>query len=272
MIFSAETLANHAYVFTGQGLVSKSVNSDPIAFVAGDTIHIDVDMETNSLGSMTFNLTQPFTATITDGYRGKHTFTAAEYTSLSGNCVVTFVFNDAVQIPTSYVTIYMTRASASQTLPTWFGEGGTNLSGYLGEDIYVHNDSSQDRCYLYNDQKTSAVKVVANQPPIATKVFDSLEYKANVKYDVTDIDIEANKTYPYGMVSKIPEAKFTLREGIYYAGFLRNQKTNQSTVSDIDLLRGEELRGAAMEVTMVSDDITEANLFSVVVNSSKSRS
>ena len=116
------------------------------------------------------------------------------------------------------------------------------------------------------------VKVTANQPPNVKKVFDSMEIKSNKPWDVTAVEADANSTYPYGMISKIPENKFKLREGVYTAEFLRNQKTNQSTSTILDLLKGEEIRSDVVEITLENDDTTEVNLFSVAVNSSKSRS
>jgi hypothetical protein len=250
-------------------MTDEYVNSGAIPVTVGQVGHIDVDYVNHS--DETFNLITPYIATGFDGFRGYFKITTDYYNENDGYCVVTLHFpnTDTINIR---VSIYTTPAAPTQTPIDWIGGGVSSLSGYKSEDVYVHNDVNRERCYLYNTRKSSEVKIVTNKPPVETKVFDSLEYKSNKSWDVPLIEIPADASYPNGMQSLIPESRFKVREGIFSSDFLRNMKTNQSTATNIDLLKGEELRGPAMEVTLVNDDTEEVNLFSVTVNSSKSRS
>lgn len=268
MAFTA-TLYNKTFLFAGTSMSDEYVVSSGFTVAVGDIIHIDVDYVTPS--DDTFQLVTPYAATIFDGFRGYFVVDADYFAQEDAKSAITFFFDTIVTV-NMRVSIYTTPSTTTKSWIDWIGGGASTLSGYIKEDVYVHNDSNRERGYLYNVRKESEVKVVSNQPPTAVKVYDSLEYKSNKPWDVTAIEIPADSTYPHGMSSLIPEARFKKREGVFASDFLRNMKTNQSTAATIDLLKGEQLRGQAMEITLVNDDITEANLFSVTVNASKSRS
>jgi hypothetical protein len=94
---------------------------------------------------------------------------------------------------------------------------------------------------------------------------------SNKGWDVSYVAIPADETYAYGMQSKIPESRFTKREGVFYSSYLRNQLTNSAAVTTLDLVRGEVLRGYYLEHRIENTDTTEVKLFKVDVMGNISR-
>ena len=148
---------------------------------------------------------------------------------------------------------------------------GLNLTSFVQDDLYLHNSDDVDRCYLYGVQRKSKVDVVAVEAPNVMKTYESMAIHSNKPWDVTNITIDPTATYPNGMKSKIPEARFVRREGAYYSDYLRDMFSNSPTANTLDLLRGNELRGYVITHRLENDDTTEVNLFKVDVNSSLSR-
>ena len=150
------------------------------------------------------------------------------------------------------------------------GKGSMKMVSYVGEDLYTQNTNAT-RNNLWGSQRNSIVEIISNENPNVKKIFESLAIHSNQPWNVNYVGIEIDPTYIYGMQSKVPEAAFVLREGIYYSYYFRNQLTNQSTPKTLDLIRGELLRGYYLEHRLVNDDTTEVRLFKVDINSNVSR-
>ncbi|GAF96018.1 unnamed protein product [marine sediment metagenome] len=144
------------------------------------------------------------------------------------------------------------------------------LVSYIGDAIYIHN-SNETRNNFWGSQRNSILEVVANEAPNIKKTFEAMAIHSNKPWDVNYIGIPADGTYESGMQSKIPESRFRLIEGIYHSPYLRNMKTYTSTASNLDLIRGESLRGYYAEHRLVNDDTTEVTLFKVDVMGNVSR-
>jgi hypothetical protein len=183
------------------------------------------------------------------------------------NIVLTH-FGDSGDNIDSKVRVYI--VSGDEEPVDHIGGGGDKLIGYLSEDVYLHGDTSVNRCFLYDTQRTSKIDVVSNESPNVMKTFESIAVHSNKKWDIDTITIPSNETYPSGMQSKIPSGRFVRREGVYYAEYLRNMFSNSSTANTLDLLRGDPLRGYVIEHRLENEDTDEANLFKVDVNSSPS--
>jgi len=145
-----------------------------------------------------------------------------------------------------------------------------SLVSYIGEDLYLHNDNST-RNYLWGSQRESIVEFVANEAPNMKKTFEALAIHCNKPWDVNYVYTPEDESYPNGIQSKVPESRFVLREGSYYSDYLRNMKTNQSSASSLDLVRGDVLRAFYLRHRMVNDDTTEIRLFKVDVYGNISR-
>lgn len=141
---------------------------------------------------------------------------------------------------------------------------------YIGEDVYIHNSNST-RNNFWGDQRTSIVEFISNIHPNIKKVFEALAIHSNKPWDCNYISVVSDDTYDNGMQSKVPEARFKLREGIFCSSYLRNMKTTTSSASTLDLIKGEHLRGYYVDHRIINDDVTEVRLFKIDVKGNVSR-
>jgi hypothetical protein len=143
------------------------------------------------------------------------------------------------------------------------GSTPSEIYSMIGEDIYLHNDSST-RCYFWNAQNTYTARIYGGlQYPNAIKTFDAIAIHSNASWDVEDIQIPATVNYPNGMQSEIPEGHFEEDEGVFRSDYLCNMKTTSDTANVPDLLNGDTLRGYTIYNDLVGDETTEHNLYKV---------
>jgi len=156
-------------------------------------------------------------------------------------------------------------------LPEYYGVIGSVLTSWKDETLWLHNDGT--RMNFYGVQYSQSVKVVTNKDPLKVKAFKSIVVDSNKVWNAGtdgDIIITPNGSMTLGASSKLPEAWFELREGKYYAHFGRNMLSSGATVSNADLIEGDELRGSSMSVNLRNSDTDETKLFSVLIDSSYS--
>lgn len=185
---------------------------------------------------------------------------------------VSFVqISDTIQSAGTTTTTSTSSSSSTSSTSTHsydsglvFSKGSMVLVSYYGDSIYVHNGNST-RNYLWGSQRESIVEVIANENPNVKKTFEAIAIHSNKPWDINYINVPTDSTYTSGMQSKIPESRFKLREGIYTSDYLRNMKTYSSTASNLDLVRGEQLRGYYALHRLVNDDTTEVKLYKVDV-------
>lgn len=192
---------------------------------------------------------------------------------------VTFLqVNDTIlEVPTTTSTTTSTSTSSTSSTSTHdydtgiiFGKGSMKLVSYIGDGVYIHN-SNATRNNFWGTQRESIVHVTANESPNIKKTFEAMAIHSNKPWDVNYISVDLDGTYVNGMQSKLPESKFRLIEGIYCANYLRNMKTYDTSASNLDLIRGEMLRGYYADHRLVNDDTTEVTLFKVDVSGNVSR-
>jgi hypothetical protein len=146
-----------------------------------------------------------------------------------------------------------------------------NFISFMASDLWVHNDETVDRCDLFGEKRDCIVGIVSNQDPLKIKIYDSLGVHSTGEWDIISITIPASLNYPDGQESKLPKARFTKRNGIWQASFLRNMKTSSGTASVIDAINGETLRGNSIYMLMKNTDDDQVKLFKVAVNATISR-
>ena len=130
--------------------------------------------------------------------------------------------------------------------------------------LYVHNDSSVNRCTFYGTKYNHEYKVVTNSEFQVPKVFYNLAIHSNYTgWSVPEIEIPIAPNYPRGMKSRLNAGRFTAQEGILYAAFMRNMLTTSSDESQSDLIDGDQLRGESMSLTLRDQNNTETNLYEV---------
>jgi hypothetical protein len=179
-------------------------------------------------------------------------------------------------VPTTTTTSTSTSSSTTSTSThsydtgLIFGKGSMKLVSYIGEDVYLHN-SNTTRGNFWGSQYDAIVEVIANESPNIKKTLETIALHSNKPWNCNYVAIDTDDTYESGMMSKIPEARFKLREGIYCSDYLRNMKTYSSSASTLDLVRGESLRGYYARHRLINDDTTEVTLFKVDVMGNVSR-
>jgi hypothetical protein len=153
----------------------------------------------------------------------------------------------------------------------WCQSLGLNFCTFMGGDIWIHNDENQDRCNLFDEKRDCVVGVMANEQPGTVKIYDSMGVQSDHQWEVTSVVIPPTLNYPDGMESKIPTAQFKRRQGLWRAKFLRNMKSSSGTASTLDAIRGEELRGQTMYMTLKNTSNDQVKLFMIEVNETTSR-
>jgi hypothetical protein len=156
----------------------------------------------------------------------------------------------------------------------WVQAMSLGFISFMGGELWIHNSDEVPRCNLYGEEKDCIVGVISNEDPTKVKLFDSLGIHSDGEWEITEIIIPATLNYPNGMVSKIPKERFKKRDGVLRAEFLRNMKTNQSTISVIDALNGEPMRGYECYMVLKNvnnPDGNQVKLFKVSVSTSSSR-
>jgi len=184
--------------------------------------------------------------------------------------------NNILEVSTT--TSSTTTSTSSTTSTTYesqnsgliFGKGSMGLVSYTGEDIHLHN-TNETRNNFWGVQRDSIVDIVSNEAANVIKTFENIAIHSNKPWDINFISLPAGATYTNGMQSKLPESRFRIMEEVYYANYLRNMKTNSSSASNLDLVRGETLRGYYIIHRLINDDTTEMILFKVDVSGSVSK-
>ena len=153
----------------------------------------------------------------------------------------------------------------------WLQSLSLGFVSFMGGDIYVHNSENVPRNNFFGEQKKSSVGIVANEKADIIKLLDSIGIHSDGEWSVKSVTIPKTLNYPNGMESKIPKGRFLKRDGVWQAAFLRNMKTSSGTVSLIEAIRGESLKGYSAYIELENDDTTEVKLFKVDLNMTKSR-
>jgi hypothetical protein len=153
----------------------------------------------------------------------------------------------------------------------WVQSMGLNLISFIGGDLWIHNDDTVDRCNLFGEKRDCIVGVVSNEMPNVVKIWDSLGVQSDSAWEVTSITIPPSLNHPQGMTSVLPTAQFKRRDGVWQAKFLRNLKSASGSVSVLDAVQGEELKGSEMYLTLKNTSNDQVKLFALEFNMTKSR-
>ena len=148
---------------------------------------------------------------------------------------------------------------------------GLNFITFMGGDLWIHNDDTQDRCNLFGEKRDCIVGVVANEQPMTVKVFDSIGIQSDAQWEITSITLPPNLNYPDGQYSKLPAEHFKKRSGWWRARFLRNMKSTSSSEIALEAIHGESLRGQEMYLTLKNTSNGQVKLFQVEVDATTSR-
>jgi len=176
---------------------------------------------------------------------------------------------DASELANFSIQVWITKYGARMV--DWVQAMGLNFITFMGGDLWIHNDDSQDRCNLFGEKRDCIVGVVTNEQLTEVKLLDSIGVHSNSTWEVVSITIPPTINYPSGMESKIPTNHFKKRDGVWRARFLRNMKSTAETASVIDALNGEPLRGYEAYMVLKNTSNSQVKLFKIDINSTKSR-
>ena len=153
----------------------------------------------------------------------------------------------------------------------WVQSLSLGFCSFMGGDTWVHNSDDVPRNNFFGEQKYSEVGIVANEQPSIVKVLDSIGIYTDGEWSVESVTIPKTLNQPHGMFSKIPKGRFVKREGVWRAAFLRNMKSTSDTISTIQAISGETLRGNAAYLVLKNTDTDEVKLYKVSINMTSNR-
>nr|DAL04213.1 MAG TPA: stabilization protein [Crassvirales sp.] len=122
---------------------------------------------------------------------------------------------------------------------------------------------SETRSNFYGEQYKPQITFVINEAPAQVKRFKSLRVMANRKFVCPTISVPFNYDYSSGQASKLLANHFGNYEGQWMADFLRDMNDTDAQFDSITplatkqataMLRGRELRGELMFVTLEAED------------------
>jgi hypothetical protein len=152
--------------------------------------------------------------------------------------------------------------------PMWADTLGViNVSWNASGQLYVHNEGNE--LEFYGLQKTQSLTFIMNESGTLIKRPLTMGLRSNSVFNVDSVKTYANESYPV-METEIPSTLFALREGYYWASYLRD-KLNVNVAdpylatTTLALQNGRQLRGYAFEHTISQDSNQKVVLFSAKV-------
>ena len=149
--------------------------------------------------------------------------------------------------------------------PEHYGYSKDALLSFVKGECWLHNSNPIHNSF-YNTKYPQQVTFVINPDPISVKRFLALAFDSNMIWSAVKIRIPANEEYPLGMESRLIESKFRLKEGFYYAEFLKDMNTPNFSNAVLALINGRDLRGRVIEITLENGHDEHVVLFSAYVN------
>lgn len=128
--------------------------------------------------------------------------------------------------------------------------------------MWEHN-INETRNNFYGEQFSSKITFYCNVSPTAIKNYHSLREKSNKVWSVTDIEIPAYFGKPNGQKSRLKKGRFKNHMGDFYADFLKDQNDPRFTTQLDALMKGADLQGGIMKLTIENNDVVEVRLLSL---------
>lgn len=157
--------------------------------------------------------------------------------------------------------------------PLVWGENlGTYLTSTDGTLVYKHNEGNELQFYGVN--YGPMIEYPCNTNSNVIKRAYAMGLKSNARFNVSSILVASSVAYPSGMSSRLPAAKFVIKENFLWAEYLKDQSNVVTGVThlataQLALVNGRELRGPSwmhiMEITPVDDPIERVILYGVKI-------
>lgn len=134
-------------------------------------------------------------------------------------------------------------------------------------ELWEHN-SNNVRNNFYGVQYTSKVSFYVNLSPTEVKTYFSMRQKSNkvwLAYNRGDIRIFPSEGKPAGQLSRLRLGRFKRLQTDWFADFLRDLSDPRFLTEDEALIKGAQLQGNVMRITLENNDTTEVRMLSVDV-------
>lgn len=131
-------------------------------------------------------------------------------------------------------------------------------------DMWKHN-VNELRNNFYGEQFGSKIIFYCNLNPTEVKNYFTLREKSNKVWQVTDIYIKPSEGKSEGQRSRLKKGRFRRLQGDWFAAFLRNLSDPRFDTELDALMKGSQLQGNIMKITIENDDTVEVRLLSVDV-------
>lgn len=132
---------------------------------------------------------------------------------------------------------------------TWAENLGVNTYSFKNGDLYENNtsfldDGTPNELVFFGNQEKMTVEFVMNDNPLIIKRPLSIGFRSNKSFDLPEITTIGNASYPV-MLSKLYPNNFKLKEGYWWAAYLRDMNTPNQDPNKA-LVNGRELRSYAI--------------------------
>lgn len=129
-------------------------------------------------------------------------------------------------------------------------------------ELWKHN-TNELRNNFYGEQFTSQISFYVHLNPDEVKLFENMRQHSNKVWSAIDIEIPPYFGKPNGQKSRLKKGRFKNLQGSWFASFLRDINDSRFSTDLESLMRGAELQGNVMKITIENDDLVEVRLVSV---------
>lgn len=148
----------------------------------------------------------------------------------------------------------------------WAENLGVNTYTFSGGNLFEQNvsfldDGTPNELTFYGIQEKMKIEFVMNDVPLLIKRPLSIGLRSNKVFSVPEITTIGNASYP-AMLSMIYSNNFKLKEGYWWAAYLRDMNTPNQLPANA-LVNGRELRSYAIIHTIEYANNEKAVLFDV---------
>lgn len=141
----------------------------------------------------------------------------------------------------------------------------TDLFSFTSGTMWIHNSADVPFNNFYAVQYSSIIKYYVNINPTEIKQFFTMRQKSNKPWSVTEAYIEPTEGKSTGQRSRLKKGNFKALQGDYFACFLKNMNDPRFGNELDALMKGGDIQGNYLEITLENDDVTEVRLLSVDV-------
>lgn len=135
--------------------------------------------------------------------------------------------------------------------------------------LYKQN-SNEVRNNFCGVQYDSQITFYVNINPTEIKNFVSMRQKSNKVWSAPEIEVRPREGKPNGQRSRLKKGRFKRLQGDFFADFLKDQ-SDPRFLSELEaLMKGADLQGSVLKITIINSDIYEVRLMSIDVTTSPS--